>query len=207
MIPNPNGKPVAEPILKPPITSLRPVIDSDCSKQALFLFCSSLFPLCSPTAPRPVHPCRSLCEQVRKDCFSDPAHSKLWPAYLDCRALPQPEKHELCMEVPSDATGSIKHRAGHTVPNFHLSVASSGGVGGSPPPTLTHDTVESVVKGWSISNLTSLLQHAGAASGTGGVAYATGSAGGMGPSNGQRVVDGGTWSDRINSLLMPNVIM
>uniref|UniRef100_A0A182K6V0 Frizzled receptor 3 n=1 Tax=Anopheles christyi TaxID=43041 RepID=A0A182K6V0_9DIPT len=81
------------------ITSLRPVIDSGCSKQALFLFCSSLFPLCSPTAPRPVHPCRSLCEQVRKDCFSDPAHSKLWPAYLDCRALPQPEKHELCMQV------------------------------------------------------------------------------------------------------------
>uniref|UniRef100_A0A182W518 Frizzled receptor 3 n=1 Tax=Anopheles minimus TaxID=112268 RepID=A0A182W518_9DIPT len=130
------------------ITSLRPVIDSGCSKQALFLFCSSLFPLCSPTAPRPVHPCRSLCEQVRKDCFSEPTHSKLWPAYLDCRALPQPEKHELCM------------------------------------------------------------QHAGAVSGTGGVAHGTGGTGTMGAaSTGQRVIDGGTWSDRINSLLLPNVVL
>uniref|UniRef100_A0A8W7PD61 Frizzled receptor 3 n=1 Tax=Anopheles coluzzii TaxID=1518534 RepID=A0A8W7PD61_ANOCL len=140
------------------ITSLRPVIDSGCSKQALFLFCSSLFPLCSPTAPRPVHPCRSLCEQVRKDCFSDPAHSKLWPAYLDCRALPQPEKHELCMQVPSDATGSIKQRAGPSGPTYHLPVATTGGTAGTPSPTTTHDSVESVVKGWSISNLTSLLQ-------------------------------------------------
>uniref|UniRef100_A0A182PI12 Frizzled receptor 3 n=1 Tax=Anopheles epiroticus TaxID=199890 RepID=A0A182PI12_9DIPT len=149
------------------ITSLRPVIDSGCSKQALFLFCSSLFPLCSPTAPRPVHPCRSLCEQVRKDCFIDPAHSKLWPAYLDCRALPQPEKHELCMQVPSDATGSIKHRAGHTGPNYHL------------PPPATSVVVHSV---------------AGASAAAAGAA-----------STGQRVVDVATWTDRINSLLLPNV--
>ncbi|XP_053659853.1 frizzled-3 [Anopheles marshallii] len=183
------------------ITSLRPVIDSGCSKQALFLFCSSLFPLCSPTAPRPVHPCRSLCEQVRKDCFSELPHSKLWPVYLDCRALPQPEKHELCMQVPSDATGSIKHRAGHTVTNYHLPVATGGGTG-SPPPIITHDSVESVVKGWSISNLTSLLQHAGATSGTGAVIHSSVS---VGASSGQRVVDGTTWSDRINSLLLPSL--
>uniref|UniRef100_A0A4Y0BIM5 Frizzled receptor 3 n=1 Tax=Anopheles funestus TaxID=62324 RepID=A0A4Y0BIM5_ANOFN len=183
------------------ITSLRPVIDSGCSKQALFLFCSSLFPLCSPTAPRPVHPCRSLCEQVRKDCFSDPLHSKLWPAYLDCRALPQPEKHELCMQVPSDATGSIKHRTSHTVPNYHLPVGVNGGAG-SPPPTVTHDSVESVVKGWSISNLTSLLQHASGTAGAGsGVAHPVGT---IGAAVGQRVVDSASWSDRINSLLLPS---
>uniref|UniRef100_A0A1S4G8S5 Putative frizzled receptor 3 n=1 Tax=Anopheles gambiae TaxID=7165 RepID=A0A1S4G8S5_ANOGA len=208
------------------ITSLRPVIDSGCSKQALFLFCSSLFPLCSPTAPRPVHPCRSLCEQVRKDCFSDPAHSKLWPAYLDCRALPQPEKHELCMQVPSDATGSIKQRAGPSGPTYHLPVATTGGTAGTPSPTTTHDSVESVVKGWSISNLTSLLQqHAAVAAaaaaaaatvpaGAGGVAHTVigggGGGGGVaaGPSTatagGQRLVDGASWTDRINSLLLPN---
>lgn len=90
------------------ITSLRPVIDSGCSKQALFLFCSSLFPLCSANAPRPVQPCRSLCEQVRKDCFSDAVFSKLWPAYLDCRTLPQPENHGLCMQVPPEASGSVE---------------------------------------------------------------------------------------------------
>ncbi|XP_050074459.1 frizzled-3 [Anopheles maculipalpis] len=189
------------------ITSLRPIIDSGCSKQALFLFCSSLFPLCSPTAPRPVHPCRSLCEQVRKDCFSDPQNSKLWPAYLDCRALPQPEKHELCMQVPSDATGSIKQRPGHNAPTYHLSVPASGAAGSSTP-TINHDSVETVVKGWSISNLTSLLQHAGVTTGaSASIAHTSGGSVSAGASAGQRLVDSASWSDRINSLLLPSVAL
>ncbi|XP_058127098.1 frizzled-3 [Anopheles ziemanni] len=134
------------------ITSLRPVIDSGCSKQALFLFCSSLFPLCSPTAPRPVQPCRSLCEQVRKDCFSEPPNSKLWPAYLDCRALPQPEKHELCMQVPSDATGSVEHYT-PAAPVVGAGVSVGGGV--IPPSVVQQvaNTKDVVGKGWFISNL------------------------------------------------------
>uniref|UniRef100_A0A182MZK7 Frizzled receptor 3 n=1 Tax=Anopheles dirus TaxID=7168 RepID=A0A182MZK7_9DIPT len=180
------------------ITSLRPVIDSGCSKQALFLFCSSLFPLCSPTAPRPVHPCRSLCEQVRKDCFSEPPHSKLWPAYLDCRALPQPEKHELCMQVPSDATGSVKHRAGHGgSPHYHLPAATTG----SPAPaSATHESVEPSGKGWSIANLTSLLQHVGGGSGPAGAGPVVGAGSGALPGDGGPA----TWSDRISSILLPN---
>lgn len=121
------------------ITSLRPVIDSGCSKQALFLFCSSLFPLCSANAPRPVQPCRSLCEQVRKDCFSDAVFSKLWPSYLDCRTLPQPENHGLCMQVPPEASGSVEK-------NLTNPPAASG------VPTLP-------VKPWSIFNLPQLHQN------------------------------------------------
>ncbi|XP_058445433.1 frizzled-3 [Malaya genurostris] len=118
------------------ITSLRPVLDSGCSKQALFLFCSSLFPLCSANAPRPVQPCRSLCEQVRKDCFSDAVFSKLWPAYLDCRTLPQPENHGLCMQVPPEASGSVEKK--------NLTI---------------HQSVAAIpVKPWSIFNLPQ-LQH------------------------------------------------
>ncbi|XP_053678215.1 frizzled-3 [Anopheles nili] len=176
------------------ITSLRPIIDSGCSKQALFLFCSSLFPLCSPMAPRPVHPCRSLCEQVRRDCFSEPPHSKLWPAYLDCRALPQPEKHGLCMQVPSDATGSVEHHHHGGNPHYHLPLATNSGgssaAGSSPPSTVTHDSIEPVVTNtgggrWSISNLTSLLQH-------------TGGGASMIPTG----ADGPSWSDRISSILL-----
>ncbi|KFB40190.1 AGAP000168-PA-like protein [Anopheles sinensis] len=169
------------------ITSLRPVIDSGCSKQALFLFCSSLFPLCSPTAPRPVHPCRSLCEQVRKDCFSEPPNSKLWPAYLDCRALPQPEKHELCMQVPSDATGSVEHYT----PAAPVVGAGVSAGGGSIPPSVVQQVANAkdvVGKGWFISNLTSLLQHPG-----GGVGQPTAAQGGGATS----------LSERISSLLLP----
>lgn len=119
------------------ITSLRPVIDSGCSKQALFLFCSSLFPLCSANAPRPVQPCRSLCEQVRKDCFSDAIFGKLWPAYLDCRTLPQPENHGLCMQVPPEASGSVEKNHSHPTP---------------PASAIP-------VKPWSIFNLPQQLQH------------------------------------------------
>ncbi|XP_062538998.1 frizzled-3 isoform X2 [Armigeres subalbatus] len=122
------------------ITSLRPVIDSGCSKQALFLFCSSLFPLCSANAPRPVQPCRSLCEQVRKDCFSDAIFSKLWPSYLDCRTLPQPENHGLCMQVPPEASGSVENNRSNPA---------------AAAPTMP-------VKPWSIFNLPQLQHHTAA---------------------------------------------
>ncbi|XP_052872780.1 frizzled-3 [Anopheles cruzii] len=140
------------------INSLRPVIDTGCSKQALFLFCSSLFPLCSPNAPRPVHPCRSLCEQVRRECFSDPANGKLWPAYLDCRTLPQPEKQELCMQVPPDATGSVEHGTFHgSLVTTALSTSAPVPLSAAPPQTQQVLDVGSM-KSWSIENLTSLLR-------------------------------------------------
>lgn len=136
------------------ITSLRPVIDSGCSKQALFLFCSSLFPLCSANAPRPVQPCRSLCEQVRKDCFSDAIFSKLWPAYLDCRTLPQPENHGLCMQVPPEASGSVEK---NTTAN------GATGSGAAAAAAVNSPSVAAVpLKPWSIFNLPPLPHHGGA---------------------------------------------
>ncbi|XP_055523867.1 frizzled-3 [Wyeomyia smithii] len=142
------------------ITSLRPVIDSGCSKQALFLFCSSLFPLCSANAPRPVQPCRSLCEQVRKDCFSDAVFSKLWPAYLDCRTLPQPENHGLCMQVPPEASGSVEKNA--------TTIKGSTGVNNNAAVIAANPSVAAVpLKPWSIFNLPPLPH--GAAAGGGGV--------------------------------------
>ncbi|XP_035912815.1 frizzled-3 isoform X2 [Anopheles stephensi] len=112
------------------------------------------------------------------------------------------------MQVPSDATGSIKHRTGHNLPSYHPSVPASGGAG-SPTPFITHDSVESVVKGWSISNLTSLLQHAGVTTGVAGVGVANSSVGSVsvGASPGQRIVDSTSWSDRFNSLLLPSVAL
>ncbi|CRK89627.1 CLUMA_CG003269, isoform A [Clunio marinus] len=87
------------------IIKLRPVFEmtnSHCSRQIRFLICSSLFPWCSDEIPRPVMACRNVCEKVKSDCFQDPI-IKLWPHFLDCEQLPQPEKQELCMTMPDEA--------------------------------------------------------------------------------------------------------
>ncbi|KAH8348256.1 hypothetical protein KR084_005830, partial [Drosophila pseudotakahashii] len=91
------------------IAKLVPLIESGCSRRARFLLCSSLFPLCTPDVPRPVTACKSLCETVRDEC-TEMAPSELmdlWPSFLNCDVLPQPEKHELCMQIPQKAAVPI----------------------------------------------------------------------------------------------------
>lgn len=102
------------------ITSFKQIIDSGCSTQVRFLLCSSLFPLCSPNVPRPVPPCKSLCESVKRDCFHDPVFSKLWPSFLNCDALPEPEKQGLCMQAPEEFT-VIKQLPTRPVPAWNVS--------------------------------------------------------------------------------------
>ncbi|XP_030382238.1 frizzled-3 [Scaptodrosophila lebanonensis] len=86
------------------IAKLLPLIESGCSDRARFLLCSSLFPLCTPDVPRPVTACKSLCETVKSECTSNapPELMRLWPEFLSCEQLPQPEKHELCMQIPQE---------------------------------------------------------------------------------------------------------
>ncbi|KAH8419789.1 hypothetical protein KR009_002659, partial [Drosophila setifemur] len=110
------------------IAKLLPLIESGCSRRARFLLCSALFPLCSPDVPRPVAACKSLCETVRGECAANsPAElMELWPSFLNCEVLPQPEKHELCMQIPQEVpglpypphtTGSPSAPNGNTNPN------------------------------------------------------------------------------------------
>lgn len=46
--------------------------------------------------------CRSLCEAVRADCTTDPTLAALWPTFINCDTLPQPDRQELCMQVPDE---------------------------------------------------------------------------------------------------------
>ncbi|XP_030564387.1 frizzled-3 [Drosophila novamexicana] len=87
------------------IAKLLPLIESGCSRRARFLLCSALFPLCSPDVPRPVTACKSLCETVKGECAANaaPELMQLWPQFLSCDSLPQPENHELCMQIPQEA--------------------------------------------------------------------------------------------------------
>lgn len=90
------------------IAKLLPLIESGCSKRARFLLCSALFPLCSPDVPRPVTACKSLCETVKEECAVNalPELMQLWPQFLSCESLPQPENHELCMQIPQETAGA-----------------------------------------------------------------------------------------------------
>ncbi|XP_067638026.1 frizzled-3 [Eurosta solidaginis] len=84
-------------------TKLLPLIESTCSNRVRFLLCSSVFPLCTPNVPRPVTACKQLCETVKSECESYAELMQLWPDFLNCDTLPQPEKHELCMQIPQEA--------------------------------------------------------------------------------------------------------
>ncbi|XP_023159702.1 frizzled-3 [Drosophila hydei] len=96
------------------IAKLVPLIESGCSRRARFLLCSALFPLCSPDVPRPVTACKSLCETVKGECAANaaPELMQLWPPFLSCDSLPQPENHELCMQIPQEAAASEGANAG-----------------------------------------------------------------------------------------------
>uniref|UniRef100_A0A034V4L7 Frizzled-3 n=1 Tax=Bactrocera dorsalis TaxID=27457 RepID=A0A034V4L7_BACDO len=85
------------------MTKLLPLIESSCSNRARFLLCSSLFPLCTPDVPRPVTACKQLCETVKSECETHAELMQLWPDFLNCDTLPQPEKHELCMQIPQES--------------------------------------------------------------------------------------------------------
>uniref|UniRef100_A0A0A1X1F4 Frizzled-3 n=1 Tax=Zeugodacus cucurbitae TaxID=28588 RepID=A0A0A1X1F4_ZEUCU len=85
------------------MTKLLPLIESSCSNRARFLLCSSLFPLCTPDVPRPVTACKQLCETVKSECETHVELMQLWPDFLNCDTLPQPEKHELCMQIPQES--------------------------------------------------------------------------------------------------------
>lgn len=68
---------------------------SNCSKNAVFFFCSFFLPICVPgihdhddSEENIFKPCRSLCEQVRSDCYEKMGPDE-WPSFAKCEELPQ----------------------------------------------------------------------------------------------------------------------
>ncbi|XP_060663605.1 frizzled-3 [Drosophila nasuta] len=116
------------------IAKLLPLIESGCSKRARFLLCSALFPLCSPDVPRPVTACKSLCETVKGECAANatPELMQLWPQFLSCDSLPQPENHELCMQIPQETVANLGGGQQQTLP---AETQATGGATGSAAAT------------------------------------------------------------------------
>ncbi|KAL4233420.1 Frizzled-9 [Mactra antiquata] len=91
-----------------------PLVQVGCAKYLRFFLCSLHAPMCTDMqhtgdereTTLVVPPCRSMCEDVRKNC--EPVLNRLkfpWPPMLDCAPLPEysdPKSGLLCMEAPTD---------------------------------------------------------------------------------------------------------
>lgn len=87
------------------LQSFSPLIEYVCSSQLKLFLCATYVPMCTPKAPVPIGPCRTLCESVRSRC--DPVlqgFGYLWPPALDCSLFPKDNNQEtMCMEGPGEA--------------------------------------------------------------------------------------------------------
>uniref|UniRef100_A0A1I8HRV7 Frizzled-4 n=1 Tax=Macrostomum lignano TaxID=282301 RepID=A0A1I8HRV7_9PLAT len=83
------------------LTTFSPLIQYQCSRSLRFFLCSVLTPMCDPKWPKPIGPCRPLCERVRTSCY--PVLSEFgfdWPAFLNCSNFPESNDRgdHMCME-------------------------------------------------------------------------------------------------------------
>ncbi|XP_028393723.1 secreted frizzled-related protein 3-like [Dendronephthya gigantea] len=72
---------------KPKIQEL---VKTKCSEDLVFFLCSVLLPICiSESSSTMVPPCRSLCENVYRDCIQSITRLNFtWPGNLNCSGLP-----------------------------------------------------------------------------------------------------------------------
>lgn len=116
------------------IEHFKPLIHASCSKNLRFFICSIYTPMCTEAVNQAVTSCRSVCEEVRRDCHEMLKNFGLnWPAMLNCTKFPKfPE--DLCMQP--DKTDSQDYPPERASPFPHG--AGGGGRGGDYPPPLTN---------------------------------------------------------------------
>ncbi|KAI6234402.1 hypothetical protein M3Y99_00790700 [Aphelenchoides fujianensis] len=87
----------------------KPLIRTKCNPHIKFFICSVFAPMCPEQMPQAVTSCRSVCEEVRRDCIGILREFEIqWPAPLNCSNFPQ--EPELCM-TPPDASAFAAHLA------------------------------------------------------------------------------------------------
>ncbi|KAI1718693.1 frizzled/Smoothened family membrane region domain-containing protein [Ditylenchus destructor] len=79
----------------------KPLIKTKCNPHVQFFICSAFAPMCPDQMPQAVTSCRSVCEEVRRDCIKILQEFDIqWPAILNCSRFP--EAPNLCMQ-PSES--------------------------------------------------------------------------------------------------------
>ncbi|KAI6178738.1 hypothetical protein M3Y98_00534100 [Aphelenchoides besseyi] len=83
----------------------KPLIRTKCNPHIKFFVCSVFAPMCPEQMPQAVTSCRSVCEEVRRDCIGILNEFDIqWPAPLNCSNFPQ--EPELCMTPPDSMAAS-----------------------------------------------------------------------------------------------------
>uniref|UniRef100_A0A915ENH6 FZ domain-containing protein n=1 Tax=Ditylenchus dipsaci TaxID=166011 RepID=A0A915ENH6_9BILA len=79
----------------------KPLIKTKCNPHVQFFICSAFAPMCPDAMPQAVTSCRSVCEEVKRDCIQILQEFDIqWPALLNCSRFP--EAPSLCMQ-PSNS--------------------------------------------------------------------------------------------------------
>lgn len=87
------------------IDHFKPLIKTKCHPHIMFFVCSVFEPMCPEQMPQAVTACRSVCEEVKRECLSIIQEFGLeWPELLECSKFPA--HPELCMQPqPLDGMG------------------------------------------------------------------------------------------------------
>ncbi|VIO96190.1 Uncharacterized protein BM_BM7044 [Brugia malayi] len=79
----------------------KPLIKTNCNPHIKFFICSVFAPMCPEHMPQAVTSCRSVCEEVKRDCVSILLEFGIdWPEPLNCSRFP--EAPNLCMKPTND---------------------------------------------------------------------------------------------------------
>ncbi|XP_074047607.1 frizzled-5 [Macrotis lagotis] len=84
-----------------------PLVEIQCSPDLRFFLCSVYTPICLPDYPKPLPPCRSVCERARAGCAPlMRQYGFAWPERMGCDRLPAlGDAETLCMDYNrSEAT-------------------------------------------------------------------------------------------------------
>uniref|UniRef100_A0A915ACS5 Frizzled-4 n=1 Tax=Parascaris univalens TaxID=6257 RepID=A0A915ACS5_PARUN len=79
----------------------KPLIKTNCNPHIKFFVCSVFAPMCPELMPQAVTSCRSVCEEVKRDCVSILEKFGIeWPELLNCSRFPQAP--DLCMKPTNE---------------------------------------------------------------------------------------------------------
>uniref|UniRef100_A0A1I8ISN5 Frizzled-4 n=1 Tax=Macrostomum lignano TaxID=282301 RepID=A0A1I8ISN5_9PLAT len=118
------------------VRSFMPLIHYKCSANLRFLLCSVLTPMCDPKWPKPIGPCRPLCQHVRSRCSPVLADFGFeWPAFLNCSRFPLSNARgdDMCMAGSPEVDPEEDGPAGEPVGRPGRGGGSRGGSGGAEP--------------------------------------------------------------------------
>ncbi|XP_071822928.1 frizzled-5-like [Apostichopus japonicus] len=88
-----------------------PLVEIQCSPDLKFFLCSMYTPICVPTYPKPLPPCRSVCERAKAGCAPlMRQYGFAWPDRMPCEDLPVfgEDPGNLCMDFNTSESGTPK---------------------------------------------------------------------------------------------------